>query len=103
MHVAASGNLTLRGVKLSGGGCGCDGAGLYNDGGAVTVTDSLFAQNVGLGTCGLASAAGTVNIEGSRFSYNLGGLGGPGALLLYSGTASITQSTFDHNESEAVG
>jgi hypothetical protein len=103
MHIAASGNLTLQGVKLSGGACGCDGAGLYNDGGAVTVTDSLFANNESAGTGGLASTAGTVNIEGSRFSYNSGGLGGPGALLLYSGTASITTSTFDHNGSEAVG
>jgi hypothetical protein len=81
MHVAASGNLTLQGVKLSGGYCACDGAGLYNDGGAVTVTDSLFAQNGALGTGGLASTAGTVNIEGSRFSGNGGNQGGPGALV----------------------
>jgi hypothetical protein len=97
MHVAASGNLTLQGVKLSGGFCVCNGAGLYNDGGAVTVTDSVFTQNGGLGTGGLASTAGTVNLEGSRFSFNGGNLGGPGGLSLYGGTASITKSTFDHN------
>jgi hypothetical protein len=103
MHVAASGNLTLQGVKLSGGFCVCDGAGLYNNGGAVTVTDSLFTQNGALGTGGLASIAGTVNIEGSRFSGNGGNLGGPGGLSLYGGTASITKSTFDHNGAGTAG
>ena len=103
MHVSASGNLTLQGVKLSGGFCVCDGAGLYNDGGAVNVTDSIFAQNGALGTGGLASIAGTVNIEGSRFTRNGGNLGGPGGLSLYGGTASITKSTFDHNGAGTAG
>ena len=103
MHVAASGDLTLQGVTLSGGFCVCDGAGLYNAGGAVTVTDSVFTQNGALGTGGLASTAGTVNIEGSRFSLNGGNQGGPGGLSLYGGTASITKSTFDHNGAGTAG
>lgn len=100
MHVAASGNLTLQGVTLSGGFCECDGGGLYNDGGAVTVKDSLFANNGSNGTGGLASTAGTVNITGSRFTGN--GAIEAGALQLYGGTASITKSTFDHNRAEGV-
>src|SRR5262245_31386451 len=92
MHVAASGNLTLQGVTLSGGFCVvCDGGGLYNDGGAVTVTDSVFANNgssfpfSGRGsTGGLASTAGTVNIKGSRFTGNAAIQAG--ALMLYGGT-----------------
>ena len=103
MHVAASGNLALQGVTLSGGFCpSCDGNGLYNDGGVVTVTDSLFANNgFSLGTGGLASIAGTVNITGSRFTGN--GAMQAGALMLYGGTASIKKSTFDHNHAEGVG
>jgi hypothetical protein len=90
-------------VTLSGGFCpGCDGAGLYNDGGGVTVADSLFANNFSNGTGGLASTAGTVNITGSRFTGNGGGFI-TGALILYGGTTSITKSTFDHNVAEGVG
>src|SRR5438105_3266184 len=104
VHVATSGNLTLTGVTLRGGGNAprfnfVSGSGLFNNGGVVTITQSTFAQNQG----GLFTNGGTVRITQSSFIGNSAGPGITGGLHATGGTVTITQSTFAQNNSGFAG
>ena len=110
MHVAASGNLTLDGLTLRGGGAiwppSPRGGGLFNAGGTVTIRQSTFAWNTAPlpGGGGLYTAGGTVHIAQSLFIDNLAGVAAAGGGLLNDGgTVTITQSTFAHNGGQDSG
>lgn len=94
-----------RGDLSSGGGA------IYNRGN-LEVNESAFTENQGIGSFGGSGGAirsfnGSLNISQSTFSYNAA-QGDPvnypsegGAIA--ADTATITQSTFDHNEADACG
>jgi hypothetical protein len=127
MHVAATGNLTLEGVTLSGGIGFTQGGGLVNDGGTIHVVRSAITGNSAPSGGGLFNNAGTVSFEQTTVSHNNGSNGGGlssvngtlttresrfsqngdnffgGALALFGGTAFITTSTFDQNGSDGAG
>jgi hypothetical protein len=73
IHVAATGNLTLEGVTLSGGGFELiQGGGLVNDGGTIQVVRSAITGNAGSLAGGLVNNAGTVSFEQTTLSGNGG-------------------------------
>jgi uncharacterized repeat protein (TIGR01451 family) len=110
VHVASSGNLTIDGLILRGGGgsSGPDGGGLFNDRGLVSIMNTTFTMNVaGIEGGGLFNNGGTISIINSTFSDN-GAIGGGGLANLSrrptpSGTVHITNSTFSGNGANEGG
>ncbi len=80
-------------------------AGIYNQGGNLTITDSIIAQNTlttinnyqGLGG-GLTTEGGTVTITGSQFYNNSTVNGEGGAIHNSNGTVSINNTTISNNQ-----
>ena len=80
LHVASTGTLTLEGLTLRGGGTnpfsfdGFSGGGLFNNGGQVTLSDSLLASNTVVSGSGggLFSTQGTVILCSSTLAGNTG-------------------------------
>ena len=80
-------------------------AGIYNQGGNLTITDSIIAQNTlttnnyfqGLGG-GLTTEGGTVTITGSQFYGNLTVNGEGGAIHNSNGIVSISNTTINNNQ-----
>ncbi len=109
LHVASSGDLTLRGITLSNGIASGSaryypggGGGLLNNGGVVTIRDSVVADNfAGLGG-GVLNNAGIVTIAKSIFTNNIAGSGG-GGLLNLGGTVIIAESDFERNNANDGG
>jgi hypothetical protein len=103
IHVAGTGKLTLEGLTLHGGGnthssddALFEGAGLYNDGGIVAITDTSFVNNTNRADNGggLYNNGGTVTIMRSTFARNSGRDGGG---LYNTGALTITNSTLVEN------
>jgi hypothetical protein len=80
-----------------------DGAGLLNNGGTVTVTDSTFSGNTVEGTGTQVSSGGAIRNDGtltvtnSTFSGNSANSGTGGGIDIVSGSATVTNSTFSGN------
>lgn len=71
--------------------------GLFNDGGVVDITRTVFEQNFGGGAVGgLGTADGDVRITQSHFTANNGGFFG-GGIFVDGGTMSIVQTTIAGN------
>lgn len=104
LHVGASGQLTVHGVTLTGGGATLgvfpailrDGAALLNDGGVVNITRSVVSANRGSQGGGLANNGGAVSIRWSTFATNFGRATG-GSLFIRGGVVRIADSQFDRN------
>jgi hypothetical protein len=81
---------------------GFAGAGVTSAGGVVDITRTVFENNDGLTAGGVWSMDADVRIVDSRFT---GGVGffGAGGLLVSGGTASISQTTFESNQSHSTG
>jgi CSLREA domain-containing protein len=84
------------------------GGAIYNYGGTMTVTDSIFVENYagegGSGGHGGAGAAGSVGSAGGNGgSGGLGGHGGMGGAIYSDGTATIINSEFYSNAAGASG
>ncbi|HEY2988121.1 MAG TPA: right-handed parallel beta-helix repeat-containing protein [Candidatus Binatia bacterium] len=91
--VAASGDLTLDRVTLSGGG-------QYNGGaiinlGSLTATNSTISGNTAVKGGGIYNAGGALSVEEALFTKNAGVYGA--GIFDYSGTTDIEQSTFTGN------
>lgn len=104
LHVGATGQLTVDGVTLTGGGGASfpgglpflNGAGLLNAGGVVNITRSVVSANrAGLGG-GLMNIGGEVNVRWSTFAANVAGDTG-GALYARGGVVRIVHSQLTEN------
>ena len=98
MHVSASGNVTLDGLTLMGG-RQTQGAGLHNQGGMVTLTDSAVAGNVSDSEGAGLFNTGTMKIIRSSVTDNIGFHEGA-AFFNTGGTVTADQSTFGDNTSD---
>src|SRR5262249_54875203 len=86
-------NLTLQGLTLSGGAQN-PGNVLFNNGGTVTLLQSLIARSFGVV---VYNNGGTVKMLQSTMADNLSGLGLSLFLNTASGIVSVIQSTFVEN------
>ena len=111
MHVAATGDLTLEGLTLRGGfidflpGLTRQGAGLYNNGGTVMISNSVLNGNsAGPNSAGggLYNVHGMVNLTNSILSNNTA-FGGGGIWNTAGGSVTITRSTLANNFGVAIG
>lgn len=112
VHVAASGNLTLVGLVLRGGGHPSlvfGGGGLFNNGGTVFITRTTFTENsTNFAGGGLLNEGGTVVITDTTFTRNNGGRNGGGLANLSfrptpAGTVVITNTTVANNAANEGG
>jgi hypothetical protein len=98
VHVSPPGTLALHALTIRGGECRSSscaaGAGLYNQQGTITLTQSVMARNrAGLGAGGLITHGGTVTITDSLIADNAGDLSDDGGgLANYGGTVHIMRS-----------
>ncbi|NDJ62199.1 MAG: DUF11 domain-containing protein, partial [Chloroflexi bacterium] len=99
--VTSTGTLNVNGGVLSGA-MADNGAGIFNDGGTVTLTDATVENNTASGNGGgLANAnGGTTMINASTFRANQAADGGG---LYNSGTTTINASTFQANQAADGG
>ena len=106
IHVAATGQLTLKRLTLRGGGYlpflfpRLSGGGLFNRGGTVTITDSTLTNNVARFGGALYNDGGTVTLTHSILSGNIATTGG--GLVNDRGTVTLTRSTLANNVSVSV-
>lgn len=111
MQVESDANLTLRNLTLTAGrltGTEVGGAGLFNNGGTVTIDNCNFLGNTGSGIAGgeesmfggaIYNKDGSLTISNSNFhnnSLNVD-LSFGGAIYNWRGTLTITGSTFQNN------
>ncbi len=117
MWVNGGGNLTLQSLRISNGrttGSTQGGAGIYNDGGTLTLTNSTFSDNSSTGGSlanggGIYNNGGTVSATDSTFSYN--GAGGEdsyfynhgGAIYNNGGSLIVIRTTFFSNLANSGG
>ena len=110
IHVAATGQLTLKRLTLRGGGYlpflfpRLSGGGLFNRGGTVTITDSTLTNNVASFGGALYNDGGTVTLTHSILSGNKATpFSGGGGLFNDRGTVTLTRSTLANNLSVTRG
>ena len=100
-------NLTLTNVMISGGYVtnGEDGAGLYNNGGTVTIDNCYFIGNTADGTDSNGGAiynnAGSITISNTTFQEN--GAYDGGGIYNYLGTLNLSNNNFDSNSAQNEG
>ncbi|MBK8617324.1 MAG: InlB B-repeat-containing protein [Anaerolineales bacterium] len=108
-EVSAGGNLTLDQLTVRNGRCAgacatdlTRGGGIYNNGGALTIKNSVISNNSASGTGGgIYIGTGTLNMLNSNISNNTASTaGGIGSLT---GTVSVTNSTLSGNSASAGG
>lgn len=98
IHVGRIGELTIQGMTLTGGGGlagNRNGAGLFNDGGVVNISESIVSRNNGGNGGGVFNAGGVVNISGSIVSAN--GASSGGGLYNDDGTVTISSGLVADN------
>ncbi|MDE2819728.1 MAG: hypothetical protein OXT68_01130 [Chloroflexota bacterium] len=79
------------------------GGGIENNGGDLTIIDSVFESNYSERHGGAVhNFAGSVNINDSSFNVNHSGTSG-GAILNFAGIVNITGGTFDRNDAQSFG
>jgi CSLREA domain-containing protein len=106
-YVNPGADLTLRGLTVSFGFVGSDGegAGLYNDGGKLTLDACLFGFNnvdgIGSRGGGIYNHDGNLTISHSLFGFNNAAEGG--AIYTYLGDLTITDSDFQVNQADYNG
>jgi len=101
---------TIDSLIIKNGKSTSNGGGVYNNGGTLTVINSVFSGNradfdpnvVGYGYGGaIYSSTGVLTVTGSTFSGNNGSRGG--AIGCSGGTMTVTNSTFSTNTASSVG
>lgn len=103
LYIAASGDLTLNNVTLRNGNLNFSyGAGIYNDGGTVTINNSTISGNsTQNGSGGGIVNGGTMTLNNSTVSGNSAGNGGGG--IYNSGTLMLNNSTVSGNSASDGG
>ena len=91
------GDLTVANGLATGGGVGFWGAGIYNDGGTLTVKKVLFSANHAAQGGGIWNELGTLSVDQSTFTANTSTGGGGAGIFNDQGTLTVTRSTFDGN------
>jgi len=100
---------TIDSLIIKNGKSTSNGGGVYNNGGTLTVTNSVFSGNraefdpnvVGYGYGGaIYSSTGILTVTGSTFNGNNGSRGG--AIGCSGGTMTVTNSTFSTNTASSV-
>jgi predicted outer membrane repeat protein len=106
LQVGAGVTLDLKDVTVADGGGVGTGAGIFNGGGTLTVTDTMFSGNtagaVGSGGGAIFSIDGTLTVTNSTFSGNSARFDAGGGIRTR-GTATVTNSTFSGNSASAGG
>jgi CSLREA domain-containing protein len=106
LQVAGGTTLDLKDVTVADGAGVGTGAGIFNAGGTLTVTDTTFSGNaagaVGSGGGAIFSFDGTLTVTNSTFSGNSASAGGA---IFTDGTGSltVTNSTFSGNSADIGG
>jgi CSLREA domain-containing protein len=102
-EVYTTGNLTLDGVTVRHGVCagGCagqgfEGAGIYNNNGTLTVTNSTVSDNSAYNGGGILNDEGTLTMTNSTVSGNTAD-GSGGGVANFNGTTTVTNSTVSGN------
>jgi uncharacterized repeat protein (TIGR01451 family) len=104
VHMAATGTLILDGLTLAGGLGLFGGGGIRNDGGHVTIMDSIMMNNqtIPRGGGGLWNS-GTVRILRSTLTDNIALTSGSGGGIYNEGTLRLLNSTLTDNLSDEAG
>jgi hypothetical protein len=93
-------SATFDGFTIANGFTLEDGAGIYNDGGTVNVTNGTFSNNQAFSSSGtgggISNNSGTVNVTNGTFSGNSATSGG-GISNNGPGTVKVANSTFSNN------
>jgi CSLREA domain-containing protein len=101
MDVSRGTTLNIANLTIANG-SGEQGGGIYNDLGALTVTNSTFTGNSAFGGGGgIYNAHGTLTVTNSTFSGNSAGTGG--GIENEGGTLTVTNSTFSGNSATQGG
>lgn len=109
-EVSSTGNFTVNQITVLNGFTSTNGAGILNNSGIVTVTNSTFSGNSALGLSGSTYGAGiynnngTLTVTGSSFIGNYADTNG-GAIATNGSlqTTTITNSTLSNNYAESEG
>jgi len=101
-YVNSSLTFNLKNLAVTKGYVSGSGGGLYNNSGAVTITNSTFFANSANSGGSITNSSGTVNITNSTFSANNANSAG-GGLFNFGGTVNITNSTFSANSAVEEG
>jgi hypothetical protein len=102
-HVAAAGNLALKGLTLRGGlTTGGGGGGIFSRG-TLALTHTAVVNNNGDGGNLFNAAGGTVTIAYSTIANNVSGHDSGGLFNAAGGTVFITATTFAHNQADGSG
>lgn len=104
MYVNSAKTLKLNALAIVNGKCPlCDGGGVYNNGGTLTVTDSSFSGNTSFSYGGgIHNHGGTLTVTNSTFSGNRAA-GGGGVANAAGGAADVSNSTFSGNSASYAG
>src|SRR5579859_6205213 len=105
LNVANNGKMTLKGLTVANGNSagGTVGGGLANNGGTVTISNSIFSGDSASSGGGLLNyPGGTVTISNSVFSGNSAS-GSAGGGLANFGTVTISNSIFSGNSATGGG
>src|SRR5208337_1430549 len=99
-YISAAGNLTLQNLTVSGGYTTYNGGGIYNDGGAVTLTNDTLSGNSTYGGSGggIYNHGGAATLTNDTLYGNSainGGIGG--GIYNYRGTVTLTNDTLSGN------
>jgi len=98
LSVSSSGNLTLKQATISDGELvGQGGAGIYNDGGTVTLQESTISGNSAPHGGGLENNAGLLTVQNSTIANNTAYLEGAGIFNTNGGTLVVQDSTISNN------
>lgn len=99
--VGPSGTFTLRGLTVADGLSTISGGGIFNDGGIVTVADSIFSNNRAISHGGAIYSTGGLTVSGITFAGNNTDANGGG--IYSTGSLIVNNSTFSNNQADGSG
>ncbi|MGQ0600807.1 MAG: choice-of-anchor Q domain-containing protein [Anaerolineales bacterium] len=99
--VGSGGTFTLSGLRVADGLTTGSGGGIFNDGGTVTVADSVFSNNRAINHGGAIYSTGGLTVSGSTFGSNNTDANGGG--IYSTGSVVVNNSTFSNNQADGSG
>jgi CSLREA domain-containing protein len=101
-EVGSSAKLTLINLTVADGGGASHGGGIYNGGGAVTVSNSTLSGNIAAYGGGIENQNGTLTVSNSTLSGNSTDYDAGGGIFNH-GTATVSNSTLSGNSANGGG